>query len=77
MYHITYINALKHTCVVRGVFVGGREMMLEMIKSLEDSGTRPVVDEKVFGFEELKEVLRYQVEQKHVGKVVLDYQPKR
>ena len=38
---------------------------------IEKHGVRPVVDERVFGFDEVKEAYTYMQEQKHISKVVV------
>lgn len=55
---------------VEAVDVGSRQMFEEMNKAIRFHGMRPVVD-RVFGFPELGEALRYLAEAKHFGKVCL------
>jgi NADPH:quinone reductase-like Zn-dependent oxidoreductase len=53
-----------------GVHVGDRPMFLEMIRAIEASGIRPVID-RVFPFEQAIDAYKYQSERKMVGKVVI------
>lgn len=69
-----YINALANFCVVRGVFVGSRQMHEEMVRMINVNGIKPVLDEKRFKFDEVKDCLEYLQAQKHVGKLVIELQ---
>jgi NADPH:quinone reductase-like Zn-dependent oxidoreductase len=66
------IRAWTSSCVVRGVAVGSRAHAEEMNKAIEATSLRPVLDEKVFKLEDLKDGYEYLGEQKHVGKVIID-----
>ncbi|PTB68542.1 GroES-like protein [Trichoderma citrinoviride] len=65
------MDILNHVCVVRGIFVGSRQQFEEMNRAIESTKIRPLVDSKIFSFDELKEAYQYQWEQKHFGKVVI------
>ncbi|KAL1647454.1 hypothetical protein SLS58_002784 [Diplodia intermedia] len=56
-------------CVVRTSFVGPRTQYEAMNRVIEALDVRPVVDERVFGFEEAREAFRYMEGQGHFGKV--------
>lgn len=51
----TFLEALNNVCTVRGILVGSRAQFEEMNRAIEANKIKPVVDEKVFGFEETKE----------------------
>jgi NADPH:quinone reductase-like Zn-dependent oxidoreductase len=68
------LNAWYNTIIVRGISVGSRVQFEEMNRAIVASGLKPVVDERRFGLEELKEAYQYLWEQRHVGKVVVDCQ---
>lgn len=53
-----------------GVFVGTREMFLEMNRAIEVTGIKPVVD-RVFPFEEALAAFHVHAERQFVGKVVI------
>jgi NADPH:quinone reductase-like Zn-dependent oxidoreductase len=55
---------------IEAVDVGSRQMFEEMNKAIRFHEMRPVVD-RVFGFSELGEALKYLSEAKHFGKVCL------
>jgi NADPH:quinone reductase-like Zn-dependent oxidoreductase len=53
---------------VNGIFVGSRAMFENMLRAMTVREMRPVID-RVFGFDELHEALRYMESAKHVGKI--------
>ncbi|KAM0749310.1 alcohol dehydrogenase [Meredithblackwellia eburnea MCA 4105] len=55
---------------VRGVFVANRLQFTDMVKAMEMSAARPIID-KVFKFEELAEAYEYLQKGRHIGKVVV------
>ncbi|KAJ0162024.1 Zinc-type alcohol dehydrogenase-like protein, partial [Colletotrichum tanaceti] len=67
----TLLDALNNICTIRGIFVGSRQQFEQMNRAIDANGIKPVVDDKIFGFEEVKEAYQYQWEQKHFGKVVI------
>ncbi|EEH05311.1 alcohol dehydrogenase [Histoplasma capsulatum G186AR] len=68
------LDPLVHICTVRGIFVGSRQQMEDMVRAIQTNNIQPVVDEKVFTFENAKEAYQYQWDQKHFGKVVINVQ---
>ncbi|KAK2733722.1 hypothetical protein FQN55_003177 [Onygenales sp. PD_40] len=58
----------------RGVWVGNRAHMEEMCRAIEGNAEkmRPVIDERSFKLEDLKEAYEYMAEGKHLGKVCID-----
>lgn len=68
-----FMDCLSKMCTVRGILVGPRTMMEDMVKAVEANGERlkPVVDEKVFSLDQTKEAYEYQFAQKHIGKVCI------
>jgi len=61
----------KHL-TLKGIAVGSREMQQDMIKAINVSGMKPVID-KSFGFEQLADAFRYQESGAHFGKIVLEW----
>jgi len=57
----SFLEVLTHSCVVRGVLVGSRVQFEEMNRAVDATGIKPVVDEKVFRLDELKEAYQYMV----------------
>lgn len=67
-------RCLAKMFTARPVFVGNRVQMEEMIEAIEahPGVLKPVIDEKSFKLEELKEAYEYQWAGKHFSKVVID-----
>lgn len=57
----SFIECLNHICIVRGALVGSRLQFQAMNEAIDAAGIKPVVDEKVFALEELKEAYLYMV----------------
>jgi D-arabinose 1-dehydrogenase-like Zn-dependent alcohol dehydrogenase len=55
------MQTLARVCTVRGVYVGSREQMQEMVRAVEEHDIHPIVDEKVFTLDTLKEAYEYMV----------------
>lgn len=55
------IDALSNVCIFRGVYVGSREQMEDMVQAIEMNNIHPVVDDEVFDFEKAREAYQYQV----------------
>lgn len=68
----TVLDGLWAGCIVRAVIIGTRKMFREMNAFVEAKGVRPVVDERVFGFEEVPEAYRYMSEAKHFSKIGIE-----
>lgn len=62
--------ALDRHAVLRGVVVGPREQLQDMLACFEANGIRPVIN-RVFGFEQLVEAYEYLWSAAHTGKVVI------
>ncbi|PQE16144.1 alcohol dehydrogenase protein [Rutstroemia sp. NJR-2017a BVV2] len=67
----TLMDTLSNVCVVRGLVVGNRLQFEAMNRAIDANGIKPVVDEKVFSLEQLKEACQHMWDQKHFGKVTL------
>lgn len=68
------LSAWTSTCIVRGIAVGSRAQFEDMIRAIDAKSIKPVVDERVFKLENLKEAYQYMYEQRNFGKVVIDCQ---
>ncbi|KAK4243657.1 putative zinc-type alcohol dehydrogenase-like protein yoga [Corynascus novoguineensis] len=68
------MEPLFRLCTIRGVYVGSKEQMEEMIETIEKHNIHPVVDEKVFTLETAKEAYEYMWAKKHFGKVGIKIQ---
>ncbi|CAJ2509457.1 Uu.00g144830.m01.CDS01 [Anthostomella pinea] len=65
------IETLYHICTVRGVYVGSRALMEDMVRAIEANDIHPVVDEKVFTFDKTREAYEYMWAKSHFGKVAI------
>ncbi|KAL4888360.1 hypothetical protein BDV59DRAFT_211162 [Aspergillus ambiguus] len=62
--------ALDRLCILRGVVVGSREQLQDMLDFFEARCIRPVID-RVFDFEKVREAYEYLWNSVHTGKVVI------
>ena len=67
----SFLEVLTNLCTVRGVMVGSRKQFEDMNEAIDANNIKPVVDEKVFGLEEVKEAYQYMWDQKHFGKLTI------
>jgi NADPH:quinone reductase-like Zn-dependent oxidoreductase len=58
---------------LQGVTVGSRDTFEAMVRAIEVAGSRPVLDERRFAFEELGEALAALPDGRHFGKVVGEF----
>lgn len=55
------VDVLVNICTVRGVYVGSRQQMEDMIAAIEANDIKPVVDETVFTLDKVREAYEYMV----------------
>ena len=67
----SFLECLNNICTVRGVLVGSRQQFEAMNAAIDANGIKPVIDEKVFGLEEVKEAYQYMWDRKHFGKLTI------
>ncbi|CAG7923299.1 unnamed protein product [Penicillium olsonii] len=65
------MDCLMNVCTARGILLGTRDQFHDMNRFITEKGIRPVVDDKVFGFQETKEAYEYLQQQKHFSKVCI------
>lgn len=65
------MDALNHICMVRGVFVGSKQQFNEMNRAIDSSKIHPVVDRRLFAFEDARSAYVYQWKRQNFGKVVV------
>jgi NADPH:quinone reductase-like Zn-dependent oxidoreductase len=68
------LDAWLSTITVRGIAVGSRAQFEEMNAFVEESGLKPVLDEREFGLREVREAYEFLEGQGNLGKVVVDCQ---
>ncbi|GAB3103226.1 NAD(P)-dependent alcohol dehydrogenase [Cupriavidus yeoncheonensis] len=62
---------LRKQLRITGLLVGSRRHQLDMVRALNATGIRPVID-RHFPLHEIADAFRYQAGQRHFGKIVLD-----
>ncbi|KAE8152643.1 hypothetical protein BDV25DRAFT_150793 [Aspergillus avenaceus] len=65
------LDTLSNICTVRGVYVGSKELLNNMVRAIEANDIHPVVDAKVFTLDKAKEAYEYMWAQKHFGKLAI------
>ncbi|KAL4787348.1 hypothetical protein BJX76DRAFT_354296 [Aspergillus varians] len=65
------LETLNNICTVRGVYVGSKALMNDMVSAIEANNIHPVVDGTVFTLEKTREAYEYMWAQKHFGKVTV------
>ncbi len=64
------VSLLMKSARMQGIYVGSRSMFEDLNQAITVSGLRPVID-RIFGFSEVKEALRYMESCSHFGKIVV------
>jgi NADPH:quinone reductase-like Zn-dependent oxidoreductase len=64
------LPALMKNVRIQGIFVGSREMFKAMDRAIAVNRMRPVID-RVFGFGEVRDALRYMESAAHFGKICI------
>ena len=57
---------------LHGLVVGSRQHQLEMVRAMETTGIRPVID-RTFKLETIAEAFRYEESGRHFGKICLEF----
>jgi len=57
---------------LQGLIVGSRRHQVEMVRALETSGVKPVID-RTFSLAEIADAFRHQESGKHFGKICLEF----
>ncbi|MFC3607927.1 zinc-dependent alcohol dehydrogenase family protein [Stutzerimonas tarimensis] len=66
------VAALLKQLRLQGVLVGSRQQQIEMIRAIEATGMRPVIDRE-FPLEQIVDAFRYQETNQHFGKICLSF----
>ena len=67
----TILDTIFATCIARGILLGSRKQFDDMNRFVEKHDIKPVLDDKIFEFAEMKEAFTFMSEQKHFSKVVV------
>lgn len=68
---VPMLAALMHACTVRGILLGTRNQLRDMVRFVEERHIEPVVDDMSFGLAEVKEAYERLEKQQHFSKVVV------
>ncbi|KAI1122896.1 NAD(P)-binding protein [Nemania abortiva] len=68
---VDIMSALFHSCVVRGILLGTRDMLRDMVKYVEDKKIQIAVDDVEFKLEDAKSAYERLQSQKHFSKVII------
>ncbi|KAB5560299.1 putative alcohol dehydrogenase [Coniochaeta sp. 2T2.1] len=68
---VIMFDAFMHTCWVRGILLGSRNHLKEVVRYIDEKGIKPAVDDVVFELAETKDAYRRLNEKKHFSKVVI------
>lgn len=69
--HLSLLTALTRQLRLQALIVGNRRQQQDMIRALEATDMRPVID-RHFPLEEMVEAFRYEESRRHFGKICLD-----
>lgn len=65
------MGALWHLCMFRGVLLGSRAMLRDMVQWFHDKGVRPAVDKIAFELKDADKAYERLEKQEHFSKVVI------
>lgn len=68
------MDCLWNGCAARGFLLGTRDQFREMNQFITEKGVKPVVDERVFEFGEIKQAYELLEKQQHFSKVCIRIQ---
>ena len=60
----TILDTIFATCIARGILLGSRKQFDEMNRFVEKHNIKPLLDDKIFDFAEMKEAFQFMSEQK-------------
>ncbi|WP_042263766.1 zinc-dependent alcohol dehydrogenase family protein [Paraburkholderia heleia] len=66
--HVPTVQLMAKQARLQGIIVGSRMQQIEMIRGIDATGLKPVID-RHFGLEELADAFRYQAQGSHFGKI--------
>lgn len=69
---IPLIPALIKQIRLQGVLVGSRRQQLDMVRAIDATGIKPVID-RSFSLDEIVAAFKYQESNKHFGKICLEF----
>jgi D-arabinose 1-dehydrogenase-like Zn-dependent alcohol dehydrogenase len=67
----TALLMAKHICL-QGLIVGSRRHQIEMVRAMEATGIKPVIDSS-FPLEHIADAFRHEESGRHFGKICLEF----
>ena len=68
---VTADDIFSTYCSIRRVGGGSRQHFEDMIRAIETSQIRPVIDETIFEFDQARDAFKHLWHQRHIGKIVI------
>ncbi|CAK1363825.1 Zinc-type alcohol dehydrogenase-like protein [Cercospora beticola] len=68
---VKMLAALMAVCTVRGVLLGSKKQMRELVRFVEEKNLKPVLDFRTWDLDEVKRAYDWLENQKHFSKVVI------
>lgn len=69
---LSFIQAIARHLKLQGVLVGNRKHQLDMIRAIEATGMKPIIDSR-YPLEGIADAFRYQESNRHMGKICLEF----
>jgi D-arabinose 1-dehydrogenase-like Zn-dependent alcohol dehydrogenase len=69
---VDILGALWHVCLVRGILLGSRDMLRDMVRFVDEKKIQIAMDDVQFKLEDAKSAYERLKAQKHFSKVVIN-----
>lgn len=69
---VSFIHAIARQLRLQGVLVGNQQHQLDMIRAIEATGMKPVIDSN-YPLDGIVDAFRYQESNRHFGKICLEF----
>ncbi len=70
---ITFPKLFFKFITMKGIAVGSRAMQNQMVKAINVNQIKPIIDAKIFAFDQLADAFQYQASGQQFGKIVLEW----
>ncbi|KAI1504023.1 putative zinc-containing alcohol dehydrogenase [Biscogniauxia marginata] len=65
------LETLSNICTIRGIYVGSRQQLQDMVAAVEANDIHPVLDSKVFSLDQVRDAYEYMWAKSHFGKIAI------
>ena len=69
---VNVLETLTHICTARGVYVGSKELMEDMVAAVEANDIHPVLDQTQFSLDKARDAYEHMWKQAHFGKIAIN-----